>query len=360
MADTLSPPEQVGDISLAELTRDALHSVERILDTYIVFPSREARDAVSLWIAHAHVFFAFESTPRLSVSSREPGSGKSRVLEIIEHLVPSPLYGLNITPGVMWHSIEHTAHTMLIEEVDTIFGKNGSSGAYRTLRGIINGGHRKGATVPRLVGSNSDVKQFKIFAPVAMAGIGHLPETIRTRSIEIRMRKRKPGQSVQPFRLRHAQDALRYARMQLEEWSMDAGELLGHVTPEMPVSDRDADVWEPLIAIADIAGSDWPERARIACEELTHQDDDGERCPDMPLFEAIRDLFDGHPVVFTADLLAGLNSPDNAWTFSPRSLSNVLRNYGIMPTTVRDGDAVAKGYRAEDFQPIWDRYLSTD
>lgn len=359
MTDVLSPPEQVGEVSIEELTRDALTAVERILDTYVVFPSEEARDAVTLWVAHAHVFFAFESTPRLSISSREPGSGKSRVLEILEHLVPTPLYGLNITPGVMWHSIEHSAPTMLFDEVDTIFGKNGSSGAYRTLRGIINGGHRKGATVPRLVGSNSDVKQFKIFSPVAMAGLGSLPDTIKTRSVEIKMRKRKPGQEVMPFRLRTAGNALRYARRQLEEWSMDAAEQLSTVTPDMPVSDRDADVWEPLIAIGDLAGNEWSERARRACEELTHQDDDGERCPDVPLFEAIRDLFEADQhVIFTADLIAGLNAPEYAWVFTPRSLSNVLRDYGIMPTTVRDGDAVQKGYKREDFQAIWDRYLS--
>jgi hypothetical protein len=356
MTETLSPPEQTEDI--AELTQDALNSVQRILDTYIVFPSDEARDAVVLWTAHAHVFFAFESTPRLSVSSREPGSGKSRVLEILEHLVPTPLFGINITPGVMWHAIEHTAPTMLFDEVDTIFGKNGSSGAHQILRGVINSGHRKGATVPRLIGKQSDVKQFKVFAPVAMAGIGNLPDTIRTRSVEIKMRKRKPGQEVASFRLRTAGDALRYAKMQLEEWSMDAAEQLTGATPDMPVSDREADVWEPLVSIGDLAGGEWAERARTACEELTHQDDDGERCPDAPLFSAIRDLFeDEQAVIFTADLISGLNSPGNAWTFTPRSLSNILRNYGIMPTTVRDGDTVQKGYKREDFQAIWDRYL---
>ena len=40
--------------------------------------------------------------------------------------------------------------------------------------------------------------------------------------------------------------------------------------PDMPlgIEDRNADVWEPLLAIAEAAGGDWPQRAREAAIAL--------------------------------------------------------------------------------------------
>lgn len=358
MADTLTTRTE-GVTETERLTRDALTAVEEIFADYVIFPSEEARDAVTLWVAHAHVFYAFESTPRLSVSSREPGSGKSRVLEIIEHLVPNPLNAVNITPGVMWHAIEHASPTLLFDEVDTVFGKNGSSGSHRILRGIINAGHRKGAVVPRLVGSNSDIKNFKVFSPIAMAGLGQLPETIQTRSIEIIMRKRRGEEKVRPFRLKFAQDALKRARTMLEEWSMDAAEELEFAAPECPVQDRAADVWEPLLSIAEMAGEDWAERARKACKELTDQrKPTAHVSPGVRLLTELRPMFTrDKPVRFTSEILESLESAEEPMRLTPRGLASILREYGVSPTTVRNGDDVQKGYKADDLETAWDRYL---
>lgn len=356
MTTTLAPPDNGTEV---DNTARVLDTIEEIFQDYVIFPDEFSRDAVILWVAHAHVFYAFESTPRLSVSSSEPGSGKSRVLEIIEHLVPNPLNAVYMTPGVMWRSIEHTAPTILLDEVDTIFGKNGSGSAHRYLRGIINAGHRKGATVPRTVGSE-DVKHFRVFAPVAMAGLGRLPETIASRSVEIIMRRRRGSETIRPFRLKFAQDALIRARSMLEEWAMDAADMLEFSYPETPVQDRDADVWEPLLAIAEMAGEEWFERATKACEELTiGRDEEKQVSPGVRLLTQLRDLFGDRPVMFTVDILAALRAlPDTPWDMlTPRSLGNVLAEYDVRPTTVREGDNVAKGYKASDLEPVWNRYV---
>lgn len=344
------------DDELREDTRTALDAVGEVLDTYVAFPSPEARDAVVLWIAHAHVYDSFESTPRLSVVSTEPGSGKSRVLELIEHMTPKPLYALNITPGVLWHEIENVSPTVLLDEVDTIFGKEGSGSAHTTLRSILNGGYRKGATVPRLHGRGGDVKRYQIFCPVAMAGIGRLPDTIRTRSVEIPMRKRREDQEVRPFRLKFAQDAMHHARVLLEDWALDAGDMLELAMPDLPVSDRDADVWEPLIAISELAGPDWVERAHRACQVLTEARDGGakaKKTPGMRLLSDLAEVFDA-PSVATATLLSRLR--ERGWKLEPKPLAHMLREYGVSPCTVVVDDARAKGYKRSDLEEVWAKY----
>lgn len=356
-----SPLVEVGSPDLHELTNDALSGVADILDDYVIFPSPEARDAVILWAAHTHVFTAFESTPRLSIYGNEPGCGKSRVLEVLEHLVPAPLYAISMTPGTMWRTIEHEAPTLLFDEVDTIWGQNGSSSAYQTLRAIINAGHRAGGTIPRCVGAE-DVKRFNVFAPIAMAGLGDVPDTIRTRSVRVRMRKRRPGQEVRPFRFKYAQDALSLARTALETWAIDAADVLEFSCPEMPVTDRDADVWEPLVAIAELAGDEWAERARRACEELTAAESPGKApSPGMRLLSALSEVWPtGEPVASTEVLLNGLYGltgegyrPD---TLHARSLANILREYKIHPTTVRVDGTPVKGYKRSTLAEVWQRY----
>ena len=44
---------------------------------------------------------------------------------------------------------------------------------------------------------------------------------------------------------------------------------LERAEPAMPVEDRAADTWEPLVVVADYAGGSWPDRARTAVLTLT-------------------------------------------------------------------------------------------
>ena len=62
----------------------------------------------------------------------------------------------------------------------------------------------RGAVVGRMVGEGSKMRpqDFQVFAPVAMAGLGRLPETIEQRSLRFRLKRRKPGEEVAKFRRR--------------------------------------------------------------------------------------------------------------------------------------------------------------
>ena len=282
----------------------------------------------------------------------------TRVLELLEHLTPNPMMGTNTHAAVLWRKIDQSSRaTILLDEVDTVFGRNGSATAHQSLRSILNAGYRQGATVPRCVGRDG-FKEFNVFAPVAMAGLGVLPETIMSRAIVIRMKRRKGNQVVKPFRLRFARTQMACAKMALEEWAQDCNRQLGMIFPDMPVQDRKADIFEPLFAIASLAGGPWPERIRKACIELTKDENDQESAGD----ELMRDLHgifttSDLPSMFSVDLLTGLYDTGR-WqedTMDPRTLSRVLSEYGITPGTVRQGDRTARGYKAADFRVSWDR-----
>jgi hypothetical protein len=79
-----------------------LDGVHDFLGRFVIYPSREAHDAHVLWIAHAHVMDAWESTPRIAFLSPEAASGKTRALEVSELLVPNPVEAVNVSPAYLF------------------------------------------------------------------------------------------------------------------------------------------------------------------------------------------------------------------------------------------------------------------
>src|SRR5262249_44381924 len=138
------------------------------------------------------------------------------------------------------------------------------------------------------------VKQFSVFCPKVLAGIGGdlLPETITSRCVPIRMQRKGPGDQVERFRKRQAQLRSQPLREALADWAESALDHLAGAEPELPaaLSARQQDVWEPLLAIADLAGDDWPKQARHAAVVLHEREGRLEKSEE--LLHAVRDAFD--------------------------------------------------------------------
>jgi hypothetical protein len=84
---------------------EVLSDVYTFTGQFIAYPSDHAHIAHVLWIAHAHLMDAWESTPRLAFLSPEPSSGKTRALEISELLVPNPVEAINVTPAYLFRKV---------------------------------------------------------------------------------------------------------------------------------------------------------------------------------------------------------------------------------------------------------------
>lgn len=357
---------------------DLLDDVEAFLARFVAYPSEACLVASALWAAHCHAVQRFESTPRLAYLSPEPGSGKSRALEVLELLVPRPLHAVNASPAALFRAVSDDAGppSILFDEVDTVFGAKAKDN--EDVRGLLNAGHRKGATALRCVvrGKSIDVEEFPSFCAVALAGLGDLPDTIMSRSVVVRMRRRAPTERIEPFRHRlHAPEG-HQLRDQLADWCALVGDELQAAWPKMPagVADRDADVWEPLLALADVAGRDWPDRARVAAVALVTQAADRPATLGIRLLEDVRTCFLTSPSTTLnyvgadtlsssalLDLLVDLD--ESPWAdlrgkpLDTRGLARMLKRYEVAPRVVRVGELTVRGYRREDLVDAWSRYL---
>lgn len=334
----------------------ALESLLAQIRRYVVLPSEEAFTAVTLWVAATHLQTAWQHAPRLAIVGPAKRCGKSRLLDMITETVHDPLITVNASAAAVFRSITENPPTLLVDEADTLFGSAKVAEKNEEMRGLLNAGHQRNRPTLRVSGPNHEVSKFPTFAMAAIAGIGDLPDTIMDRAAVIRMRRRRPGEKVAEFRTVRDTPALHAKAMEL--------------VPSMPVEDRAADTWEPLIAIADLAGGPWPRLARAACLVMTkheaEQDQDNSGLS-IRLLVDIRRAFatEGDPpVIRTARLLDVLNKDDEApWPdytangLTARGLQILLRDYGISSANRRfHGDVQAKGFTRLQFADAWARY----
>ena len=367
--DSSNEDQSPEESSLAVVSIDGADLLDRILKFYLRFailPFEAAAHAVVAWVAHSHLMEAWDSTPRLAFLSPEPGSGKSRAMEIAALFSPRAIEAANATTAALIRAIDDPAGTptFFIDEIDTIYGQNGKGD--ELLRGFINAGHRRGGGVLRCEASNDDWAPTlrSSYAAIAMAGIGNLPDTILTRSVIIRMRKRAPDENVEPYRHRDHAHLGHALRDELAQWAQQVAAKAGTLRPALPpaIVDRNADVWEPLIVIGDLAGGAWAQRIRDAAVQfVVRAKKQTQPSLGVQLLADIRACFGNKDRLSSADLVALLlQDLEASWRdlkLDQVKLAKMLAQYDIKPDSIRTGQSTPRGYRVEWFHDAWKRYL---
>jgi hypothetical protein len=263
--------------------------------------------------------------------------------------------------------ISGVSPTLLFDETDAVFGDNKEFS--EALRGVLNSGYRREGAYSICVPERGEwvYKDFPVFGPKALAGIGNLPDTVQDRGIAIDMRRKLKTEETERFRRRKVvQDATTLAE-KLATWADEAVPILEVTEPGIPekLNDRAADVWEPLLAIADMAGRKWPAWARqsaIALSGDSVQEDDS---LGVTLLKDIRRVFTDKRVdrLFSVDLVSALvEFEESPWLdirgkpLNTGKLAKMLKPFNIKPRQIRIVASNLKGYLKEDFIDAWERY----
>jgi putative DNA primase/helicase len=350
---SLATPSVQGKSQVEDGTQ-LLDQIAAAVGRYVVLPEG-AEIIVALWVAHAHALDAAQCSPILAVESPDMGCGKTTLLCVVGALSPMPLFVSDISSAGLYRTISSRRNTLLVDEADSTVLANSA------LRGILNSGHRRDAAqVVRADGI------FSTWCPKVMAMIGELPDTLRDRSLKIGLRRKRRDEDVVPLDAA-AVAALKQLAARMAAWTKSHQKELLSAHPTLPenITNRAADNWTPLLAVADLAGGHWPQKSRQAASTAVNSGADSSI--GVALLSDIKRIFtaagsDRIPTTVLVNTLASIEErPWPEWSrgrpMTATQLARLLKPYGIGPQTVRFGAQLAKGYLLIDFDDAFRRYL---
>jgi hypothetical protein len=339
-----------------------------------VVMSNEARDTCALWVIHTYLIRHFTVSPKLSIKSPVKGCGKSTLLDALKHLAHRAVTTESIRPAALFRMIETYHPTLCIDEVDTFVGKD------LELQGMLNASHRYDGHVTRTVGETFEPRQFTVYAPIALSGIGRLTATLADRSLPIVLHRKLPKETIMQLRVGRT-GHLEELRRRIVRWIADHGEQVGAREPALPdfLVNRAADNWFPLFAIAEVAGGDWPQRVRTAAAKLSIDNDTSTRLE--LLLGDIRDIaakpkaeqMSSALLVERLKEIEGRPWAEYGKTGKPitaNQLARLLREVGIVSEQIRvqqwdelvgkHVESQLRGYKLAQFEDAFARYLPPD
>ena len=348
------------EVAGAELLQEIIGT----LRTYTVLP-KGADTTIALWILFSWCHDSFYISPILCFSSPVKRCGKSTALRIISKLTPRPLMASNISTAGFFRSIEHFQPSLILDELDTFLNNNPE------LNGIINCGHdRDGAYVLRCEGDDMVPRPYSVWSPKVFAGIGRRKDTLEDRSITVNMMRKSPSQKVKKLRLDRL-DNFKVFRRKAARWAEDYAETLKTVDPVVPeiLNDRAQDNWRPLLSVAEIAGGDWPEKAKEAALIFSGSVDLEDDSPPIQLLTDIRAIFEAQGVKrISSDQLVRelIDMEDRLWpefkdgrSITKTGVALILKPFKVKPKTIRlETGKVLKGYQRDWFDEVFEIYLA--
>jgi hypothetical protein len=355
-----------------------LDDLATTIRSHVVMSDYE-RDICALWTVHSYLIRRFMISPKLWVRSTVKNCGKTTLLDILSHLVFRAWVTGSITKAALFRVIAKWHPTLLIDEVDTFVGDD------EELRGMLNNSHRYDGVVTRTVGDDHEPRKFRVYAAVALSGIGGIAVTLVDRSVITALKRRRPNEPIKPLRIGRM-GHLHELRRRITRWVADHEERVGDRDPKMPdgTINREADNWTVLLAIADEAGGAWPERARKAAvaAHIVHAADNASRTEqlladirasfretDGTTSANVQKMLDGTAYVASADLVAALvDLEGHPWAeygkgrraLTQHQLARLLRPLGITPQKVGPKDNRVNGYVCAPFQEVFERYLGPE
>lgn len=346
--------------------KNALTETEELLRKLIVLKLDAHYWALTLWIAFCYSIPQFDHAPRLCFWSPEKRCGKSLALEVVSHLLPNPLMTSSISSASLFRILDRdNSKVILIDESDTVFGRNGDKEKAEALRQLLNASFKRGQSVIRCEPPKYEPREFKIFAPIALAGIGTsaIPETVADRALMIEMRRMLPNEQILEFESDEVEKYFFPIKEKLQNFATENESRYRELRPELPresLNPRARDLWKPLYKVAECAGEEWIKKALLASVALSSGESDPEEASlSLRLLSDTREVFTEDQIT-TKDLIERLRSlEESPWAylerFNPSVLAHLLKNYGIKPKPFSGGKV--RGYYRKSFEDSWSRYL---
>jgi len=326
-----------------------------------------------MWTVHTYVIEpanepqVIDKSPLLLVNSPDRQCGKSTLRSVLEELVARPRPTSSLSDAVLYRIMEAEQPTFLIDEADTFLNDR------KTLVGLLNDGYTPSGRAYRMGGPDRNkLESHSAWGAKAIFGIGSLPETIESRSIQIQMRRKRADENVTKLNnyKRANPELFSRLRSQILRFILDNRDRIRDYYPVLPdeLGDREQDNWEPLLKIAHAFGPQWERRTYEAAIALSKDSSPTQSEGEQLLADLVSMFAENETDRLPSSYIVGrLNDEETRrWGdfnrgkgMTTRDLAHILRRYGVQPQNLRTKNGVVKGYLKSDLDDQFSRYLET-
>jgi Protein of unknown function (DUF3631) len=276
---------------------------------------------LAYWSINTWTYDCFDTVPFLNLESAVPGCGKTTVLErLLGAVCARAEMTADMTEATFFRIIDKLRPTLLVDEAELLEGRSEKAQA---MRAIAHAGYKKGGKVARCEGDEHDVRWFDVFCPQAYAVIGGLSGALLDRCITLHMeRAPRKGNHRKSTKLKAVTRAAATLREKLEAYSLQVTAALIELYDGAPdqgywpdIRDREAEIWEPLLFHARVAGPEMEARlldviGKFSKQKASIQEDDWRVAQILALLQAITPH--SHDTFTPADLVDAV-SKSEAW-----------------------------------------------
>ena len=266
----VTPPPMLAEVELWPDPVDTaalLEETETLIGRFVV-TKQDCKDAVmlgsSLWTGQAWVHQEIAThSPVLGITSPEEDSGKSTLADVLSYITPRPRRIVDPTAASFYRLSDGKHPTVILDENDAGFLRRPA------LANLVNASWTPDHPIPRTI--NGKQVFFQVFCPKIIVMRGRQMEpTTASRFIWCKVWAKLEDEDVEDFDGRDC-EAFEQLRRKFTRWAADNAAALDTIKPTYPprFNNRLQKNWRLLLAIAELAGGEWPQRARRAAVILT-------------------------------------------------------------------------------------------
>jgi len=344
--------------------------ISNIFKDFIKLKNEEA-DALTGWVIQSYFvrnkeqIQLLEYLPILNISSPERQCGKSTLKDIIYELVPRPINTENCSEASLFRLISSKMPTLLIDESENFISKP-------ELRTILNGGYQKKGVVHRQGGKNyEETIEFSTWCAKCIVGIGTLHDTLQSRCITIRLKRKLNTDNVlrKNLILKSEPDFFINYKRKILRFVQENEELILKSEIEMPLEldDRSQNNWEGIFKISQFVSNSILTRVKSASIVLNKLDHD-DQSEGIQLLKDLRDLINESQTTnlipsmsITSELNKLLDRPWNDLNrgsgINQNQLARLLKPFDIFPKQLKIEGKNIRGYEKIYFEDAFLRYL---
>lgn len=343
---------------------DVIRDIESYLTRYMVFTDTEQHAfACALWSAATYLWPSFDAFPYLLITSATKRSGKTRLSELLQFVSSNPRAIAGMTAATIFRIIRDENPSLFIDEAETLSGESAS-----VMRSVLNVGYRRGQVIPRV--GKAGVEEWPAYCPKAFVLIGDTYDTLRDRSIIVRLVRGQPKERFLYDAAKADGNALgsRLAEM-IAERKADIEEAYAKNPGPSFLPDRDEEIWLPLFAMCQVLCPDRiNELERVAVDMATEKTQKAVKHTSLDMDAAEREATDteyGERLlrdllsvmvgkyaknIYTQEALAALMEiPTAPWRkfrgtgLTAIDMGNLLDRFHVHPKVIRRGGSKSKG-----------------